>query len=126
MIKFRYAMHKETKNVITYENWLELYSNKQSIYLYKVLPINNIDKYFDSEKDSLYNIDKNRYNSIEIIMSDDFEVIYDNLFTKEELGATMNYLSNCSVYDDRVYLLREKIAKEYRNEEYNDFIFRNN
>ncbi|OSA95663.1 UNVERIFIED_ORG: hypothetical protein B2H93_04380 [Clostridium botulinum] len=80
MIKFKYAIHKDTQTLFTYEDWLK----------YKEF---NTELWF-----SVDNI-KFKYKPIDIILSDDFEIIYDNGFTTNELKEmTWSIESSCN-YD---------------------------
>lgn len=73
MIKFKYAIHKATQTLFTYENWLEY-----------------------RDDDRYYNIvvDKNtkvKFKPMDMIMSDDFEIIY-NEFTTDELEKIYSFI----------------------------------
>ena len=77
VIKFKYAIHKETKTVIPYETFLERYNENREIYL----PISNQDFLDSREGMGWY-----QYSPIDILTSDDFEIIYDNILTYYEIG----------------------------------------
>ena len=77
VIKFKYAIHKETKTVIPYETFLERYNENREIYL----PISNQDFLDCREGMGWY-----QYSPIDILTSDDFEIIYDNILTYYEIG----------------------------------------
>lgn len=64
MIKFNCLIHKETGTVIKYEDWLDLYSYDNGMFL-----------------------GKSSYHNEEMIFSDDFEIIYNSEFTTKELTS---------------------------------------
>ncbi|MBY6838664.1 hypothetical protein [Clostridium botulinum] len=93
MVKFKYAIHKETQILFTYGDWLK----------YKEF---NAELWFSVE-----NV-KFKYNPIDIILSNDFEIIYDNGFTTEELKEMMWNMDTSA--NDNKYKIIDKLAKEIK------------
>jgi hypothetical protein len=90
MIKFSTLIHKETGTVIKYEDWKKLSPYDDKTY-----------------------IDKNHsYSDIEMLFSDDFEIIYDSDFTLEELRILFR---GNQKYNEE---LMKKICKKISDKEY--------
>lgn len=93
MIKFKYAIHKATQTLFTYEDWLK----------YKEF---NTELWFSVEDI------KFKYSPIDIILSDDFNIIYDNGFTTEEIKEMMWSMDTSA--NDNKYKIIDKLAKEIK------------
>ncbi|MDK0982972.1 hypothetical protein P5F71_07955 [Clostridium perfringens] len=87
MIKFRYAIHKETGAVLRYEDWLKAYNlkgqNGNTIkfslnYMIKPKTFNDLDKLPLYETIS--------FTPEEVLFSNNFEIIYENELSLEELN----------------------------------------
>ncbi len=65
MIKFKYAIHKTTGIKVRYDEWLELYKEKKVLNF-----LNDID-----DED---NMKVHRYKAEDVLLSDDFEFVYDD------------------------------------------------
>ena len=78
MIKFKYAIHKQTKTVIPYETFLEYYRNNTNILL--------SNQSFSERMKAMTKIETYLYRPIDILTSDDFEIIYDDILTYYEIG----------------------------------------
>ena len=71
MIKFKYAIHKKTQVLLTYDDWLKyLKSDYENITFNTRVSNINLKRYTYKVKD--------------VLMSDDFEIIYDNEFSEAE------------------------------------------
>lgn len=93
MIKFKYAIHKVTQTLFTYEDWLK----------YKEF---NTELWFSVEDI------KFKYSPIDIILSDDFKIIYDNGFSTDELRQMMWSVESSCNYDK--YEIIDKLNKEIK------------
>lgn len=80
MIKFKYAIHKETQVLLTYDDWLKyLKSDYDNIaFNTRVLNINWESSF--RKKD----LKRYTYKVKDVLISDDFEIIYNNEFTEAE------------------------------------------
>ena len=78
MIKFKYAIHKQTKTVIPYETFLEYYRNNTDMFL--------SNQSFSERMKAMTKIETYLYRPIDILTSDDFEIIYDDILTYYEIG----------------------------------------
>lgn len=97
MIKFNCLIHKQTRTIIKYVEWLEEVKKQQGITNQPV------EKQI-SEKEKLI------YRPKQALFSDDFEIIYDSEFTMEEL---------IEISEDREGILTEaKINKLIEQKEY--------
>lgn len=83
MIKFRYAIHKETGFVLTYDKWLQHFyewkTRDKDIMLTSLLNRVPYDEEIDISKSVFI------YGINDIFTTDDFEIIYESDFTREEL-----------------------------------------
>lgn len=91
MIKFKYAIHKATQTLFTYKDWLK----------YKEF---NAELWFSVEDF------KFKYSPIDIILSDDFNIIYDNGFTTEEIKEMMWSMDTSA--NDNKYTIIDKLNKK--------------
>jgi len=113
MIEFKYAIHKETKNILKYEDWLNGFNNNLNFTFWNYLSgVSYKDTYN-------YGTDKYDYNAKDIIFSDDFELVYDNKVTKEELQQLIFIIRKdpFSGYNQRLINIKELAEKELRNRE---------
>ena len=78
MIKFKCAIHKQTKTVIPYETFLEYYRNNTDMFL--------SNQSFSERMKAMTKIETYLYRPIDILTSDDFEIIYDDILTYYEIG----------------------------------------
>ena len=78
VIKFKYAIHKQTKTVIPYETFLEYYRNNTDMFL--------SNQSFSERMKAMTKIETYLYRPIDILTSDDFEIIYDDILTYYEIG----------------------------------------
>ena len=78
MIKFKCAIHKQTKTVIPYETFLEYYRNNTDMFL--------SNQSFSERMKAMTRIETYLYRPIDILTSDDFEIIYDDILTYYEIG----------------------------------------
>lgn len=78
MIKFKYAIHKQTKTVIPYETFLEYYRNNTNMFL--------SNQSLSERMEVMIKPEAYFYCPIDILTSDDFEIIYDNILTYYEIG----------------------------------------
>ena len=78
MIKFKCAIHKQTKTVIPYETFLEYYRNNTNMLF--------SNQSFSEEMRTMTKTETYFYSPIDILTSDDFEIIYDNILTYDEIG----------------------------------------
>ena len=78
MIKFSYAIHKQTKTVIPYETFLEYYKNNTNMLF--------SNQSFSEEMRTMTKTETYFYSPIDILTSDDFEIIYDDILTCYEIG----------------------------------------
>ena len=100
MIKFKCAIHKQTKTVIPYETFLEYYRNNTDIFL--------SNQSFSERMKAMTRIETYSYRPIEIIMGDDFEIIYDNILTHDEIGDIL-WRTRLKEENERLfYKLRDK------------------
>ena len=77
MIKFKCAIHKQTKTVISYETFLEYYKNNTNMLF--------SNQSFSEEMRTMTKTETYFYSPIDILTSDDFEIIYDNILTYYEI-----------------------------------------
>ena len=90
MIKFKYAIHKETQGLLTYNDWLKYLKSdyKNITFITRVSNI-NWETSFKKENTKRYT-----YKVEDVLISDDFEIIYDNEFSEaeyEQLYLSTNY-----------------------------------
>ena len=78
MIKFKCAIHKQTKTVIPYETFLEYYRNNTDICF--------SNQSFSERMKAMTRIETYFCRPIDILTSDDFEIIYDDILTYYEIG----------------------------------------
>ena len=97
MIKFSYAIHKQTKTVIPYETFLEYYRNNTNMFL------SNQDFLDSREGMGWY-----QYSPIDILTSDDFEIIYDDILTYYEIGDILWRTRLREENEQLFYKLRDK------------------
>ena len=86
MIKFKYAIHKPTQTLFTYEDWLK---NKDDTRNWHI-------------KSEDFDI---KFKMNDILFSDDFEIIYDNEFTEEEyerLYSNIAELFGCNELSNKI------------------------
>ena len=100
MIKFKCAIHKQTKTVIPYETFLEYYRNNTDILL--------SNQSFSEEMGVMTKTETYFYRSIDILTSDDFEIIYDDILTYDEIGDIL-WRTRLKEENERLfYKLRDK------------------
>lgn len=111
MIEFKYAIHKETKNILNYEDWLNGLNNNFKFTFWDYLQGVSYRNNYNYEK-TKYN-----YNAKDIIFSDDFEIIYDNKISKEELIEIIFLIDKSPVsgYNQRLINVKDQIKKELNN-----------
>jgi len=90
MIKFKYAIHKSTQTLFTYEDWLN----------YK-----DDDRYYSFVVDENIRV---KFKPMDMILSDDFEIIY-NEFTLDELEIIRSFI-HYTEHED----LKDKLTKKIR------------
>ena len=78
MIKFKYAIHKQTKAVIPYETFLEYYRNNTNMLF--------SNQSLSERMEVMIKPETYFYSPIDILTSDDFEIIYDDILTYYEIG----------------------------------------
>ncbi|NFH00724.1 hypothetical protein FC831_10435 [Clostridium botulinum] len=104
--KFKYAIHKDAQTLFTYEDWLQLMKeNKNIIRICK----------FEASCDRYDYLDKPNtisYKPIDIVLSNDFEIIYDNGFTTNELKEMMWSMDTSA--NDNKYTIIDKLDKEIK------------
>ena len=100
MIKFKYAIHKQTKAVIPYETFLEYYRNNTNMLL--------SNQSFSEEMRTTIKPETYFYSPIDILTSDDFEIIYDDILTYYEIGDIL-WRTRLKEENERLfYKLRDK------------------
>ena len=100
MIKFKYAIHKQTKAVIPYETFLEYYKNNTDILL--------SNQSFSEEMRTITKTETYYYSPIDILTSDDFEIIYDDILTCYEIGDILWRTRLREENEQLFYKLRDK------------------
>ncbi|MEO2600969.1 hypothetical protein [Clostridium butyricum] len=105
MIKFKYAIHKETQVLLTYNDWLKyLKSNYDNIAFNTRVSNINWEISFQKEDTKRY-----AYKVEDVLISDDFEIIYDNEFTEAEYEQL--YLSTRLDHYDLSHKILNKLHK---------------
>lgn len=104
MIKFAYIIHKPTKIISTYNEWLEWYRENKNVEFKEVhyIPTSHTDMY--------------EYNPRDMIFSDDFKIIYESELTQEDLREILrcfNIRSDVIYKIKAVYYEREKLIRKY-------------
>lgn len=89
MIKFSYAIHKQTKTVIPYETFLEYYRNNTNMLL--------SNQSLSERMEVMIKPETYFYSPIDILTSDDFEIIYDSFLSMDDIinayyGCDMSHL----------------------------------
>lgn len=99
MIEFKALIHKPTEQVFKYEDWVNMNNNK--IYTF------NIAEYKDNKE-----IDRREwiYTKLEMLLSDDFEIVYNNEFTK---GEYFEILSQAIQVDGNI-LIKDKTKNKLK------------
>ena len=100
MIKFKCAIHKQTKAVIPYETFLEYYRNNTDILL--------SNQSFSERMKAMTRIETYFYSPIDILISDDFEIIYDDILTYYEIGDILWGTRLREENEQLFYKLRDK------------------
>lgn len=109
MIKFRYAIHKETGAVLRYEDWLKAYNlkcqNGNTIkfslnYMIKPKTLNDLDKL------TLY--ETITFIPEEVLFSNNFEIIYENELTLEELNLLFYKSKDFTKLNKKILQIIEK------------------
>ena len=77
MIKFKYAIHNQTKTVIPYETFLEYYRNNTNMLL--------SNQSLSERMETMIKPETYFYSPIDILTSDDFDIIYDDILTYDEI-----------------------------------------
>jgi hypothetical protein len=113
MIEFKYDIHKKTRNILKYKDWLNGFNNNLKFTFWNYL---NGVAYKDTYN---YETDKYDYYAKDIIFSDDFELIYDSKVTKEELQELIFLIRKdpFSGYNQRLINIKEQAEKELKNRE---------
>jgi hypothetical protein len=88
MIKFAYLIHKKTDKLISYNQWLE-FLDKDKVDFYFQKPV----KHSDDGLGNLYEVETNHYSykPLEMLVNDDFDIIYTHEFTVTELKQIYNF-----------------------------------
>lgn len=96
MIKFKALYHLPTGSVITYDRWLESYKQQQEIghtvYFNILQPL---DPLMMRKVDNINKEDtpkKYRYAVMDLLTSDDFEILYSSSLTLEDWSSIHYYL----------------------------------
>ena len=100
MIKFKCAIHKQTKAVIPYETFLEYYRNNTNMLLSNQSPSERMEVMIKPETYF--------YSPIDILISDDFEIIYDDILTCYEIGDILWRTRLKEENEQLFYKLRDK------------------
>lgn len=87
MIKFRYAIHKETGIILTYDKWL-CHLNECKCKNKEIVLDFQKHKTAIQNEENIQSISWSKfiYGVNDIFTTDDFEIIYESDFTKEELN----------------------------------------
>lgn len=103
MIKFKCAIHKQTKAVIPYETFLECYKNNMIVFF--------SNQSFSEEMGTIAKTEINSCRPIDILTSDDFEIIYDDILTYSEIGDIL-WRTRLKEENERLfYKLRDRSEK---------------
>ena len=100
MIKFSYAIHKQTKTVIPYETFLEYYRNNTNMFL--------SNQSLSERMEVMIKPETYFYCPVDILTSDDFEIIYDDILTYYEIGDILWRTRLREEYERLFYKLRDK------------------
>ena len=100
MIKFSYAIHKQTKTVIPYETFLEYYRNNTNMLF--------SNQSFSEEMRTMTKTETYFYSPIDILTSDDFEIIYDDILTYYEIDDVLWRTRLREENEQLFYKLRDK------------------
>lgn len=100
MIKFKYAIHKQTKAVIPYETFLECYKNNMVVFF--------SNQSFSEVMGAITKPEINYCRPIDILTSDDFEIIYDDILTYYEIGDILWKTELKEENEQLFYKLRDK------------------
>ena len=100
MIKFKCAIHKQTKTVIPYETFLEYYRNNTNMLL--------SNQSFSEEMRTITKPETYFYSPIDILTSDDFEIIYDDILTYYEIDDVLWRTRLREENEQLFYKLRDK------------------
>ncbi|MEX0083174.1 hypothetical protein AB2T90_12135 [Clostridium butyricum] len=114
MIKFKYAIHKETQGLLTYNDWLKYLKSdyKNITFITRVSNI-NWETSFKKENTKRYT-----YKVEDVLISDDFEIIYDydNEFSEAEYEQ-LYLITRFDHYDlfDKILNKLHKIINSIKN-----------
>ena len=100
MIKFKYAIHKQTKTVIPYETFLEYYRNNTNMFF--------SNQSLSERMEAMIKTETYFYSPIDILTSDDFEIIYDDILTYHEIGDILWRTRLKEENEQLFYKLRDK------------------
>lgn len=101
MIEFKYVIHKPTKTIIKYEDWLKAFDENKTLSFKKILPV-NFNKTIKEVASEVY-----KYKPINILPSDSFEFVYNDDFTRNDYFEMINLLIGNPFFQDTELL--EKI-----------------
>lgn len=97
MIKFKYLYHKPTKSLIEYNEWLKVHKQNLNMMF--------IEQQFNPYTQETYTKEMNKYKylPLDMLVSEDFEILYDSYFTEEELhNIDWELRHNCYSNQDNV------------------------
>lgn len=118
MIKFRYIIHKESRFVLTYDRWLQHFNEFRNKDIILSTKFEN-SKYESENNIQSISHSEFSYGITDILTSDDFEIIYESDFTKEELEQLRDIshkISNPFVYKEAFEKVRSLFIKEWELE----------
>ena len=101
MIEFKYAIHKPTKTIIKYEDWLKAFDENKTLSFKKILPV-NFNKTIEEMTNEIY-----KYKPITLLTSESFEFVYNDDFTRNDYFEMINLLIGNPFFQDTELL--EKI-----------------
>lgn len=111
MVEFKYAIHKKTGQIVSYEDWKKGLENPNTIFT-----TISIKHWKNPKKLECWD-----YRPMDIILKDDFEIVYNDDFTLEDYINIDIALNNDGFYyfGETTYNPIKKVENKIK--EYKDF-----
>lgn len=121
MIKFKYAIHKPTKTKIGYNYWKTVLDEKLLLYFNEMSPVKfyNGVSYMGDVVKGIY-----KYKPIDILLSDDFEIIYEtHIYSRGRRRELPISEESSEINETDVDEILKELPKETQQYYYNSSIY---